>query len=92
MYIVLVTQIDSKKHSLNVLENDTRLQNSAYTVRMSFIFHVLCTLFEQIPFGMFRDILKNPTWSGVKNSNKLCVRCHLVTWIPYTDDAGLNFP
>ena len=49
MYIVPVTQIDSK----NILRMFSR------TLR----------LFEQIPFGMNRDILKNPTWSGAKNSN-----------------------
>ena len=73
-----------QKHSSNVLENDSRSQNSAYTIIKSFIFHV-CALFEQIPLSMNRDILKNPTWRGVKNSNKLCVLCHLVTWIPHTD-------
>ena len=26
-------------------------------------------LFEQISFGVNRDILKYPTWSGAKNSN-----------------------
>ena len=50
-----------EKHSLNVLENQTRLQNSAYTTRKSLIFHVLCALFEQIPSGINRDILKSPT-------------------------------
>ena len=51
----------NKKHSPNVLENQTRLQNSAYTTRKSLIFRVLCALFEQIPSGINRDILKNPT-------------------------------
>ena len=37
------------KHSPNVLENQTRLQNSTYTTRKSLTFHVLCALFEQIP-------------------------------------------
>ena len=35
-----------KKHSPNVLENQTRLQNSAYTARKSSIFRILCGLFE----------------------------------------------
>ena len=84
-YIVPMTQIDSKKQSLNVLENETRSQNSAYTIRKSSIFRIHCASFEQIPFGMNRDILKKiPTCRGVKNSNKLCVLCHLVTWIPHT--------
>ena len=50
-----------EKHSPNVLENQTRLQNSADTTRESLIFRVLCALFAQIPSGMNRDILKNPT-------------------------------
>ena len=50
-----------EKHSPNVLENQTRLQNSAYITRKSLIFRVLCVLFEQIPSGINRDILKNPT-------------------------------
>ena len=79
-----------QKHSSNVLENETRSQNSAYTARKSLIIGVLCGLFEQISFGMNRDILKNPTWSGVKNSNKLRVHSHLVTWIPHTAIASLN--
>ena len=49
-----------EKHSPNVLDNQTRLQNSSDTTRKSLIFRVLCTLFEQIPFGMNRDIVKNP--------------------------------
>ena len=54
---------------------------------MSLIFRVLCALFEQIPFGKNRDILKkNPTLCGAKNSNKLRVPGHLVTWIPHTDN------
>ena len=48
-------------HSSNVLEIEIRSQNSAYTVRKSFIFRVLSTLFPQLPFDMNRDILKNPT-------------------------------
>ena len=48
-------------HSSNVLENEIRSQNSAYTVRKSFTFCVLCTLFPQLLFDMNRDILKNPT-------------------------------
>ena len=50
-----------EKHSLNVLENQIRLQNSAYTTRKSLIFRVLCALFEQISSGINQDILKNPT-------------------------------
>ena len=38
-----------EKCFLNVLENQTRLQNSAYMIRKSLIFCVLCALFEQIP-------------------------------------------
>ena len=44
----------------------------------------VCALFEQIRFGMNRDILKNPTLCGAENSNKLRVTSHLVTWIPHT--------
>ena len=47
-----------EKHSLNVQENQTTLQNSDYTTRKSLIFHILCPLFEQIPSGINRDILK----------------------------------
>ena len=61
-----------EKHSLNVLENQTRLQNSTATTRKSLIFPVLCALFEKIPSGINRDILKNPTRSGAKQNNKLC--------------------
>ena len=50
-----------EKHSPNVLENQTRLQKSAYTAGISLIFRVLCALFEQIPSGINRDILINPT-------------------------------
>ena len=55
-------------YSPNMLENQTRLQNSAYTTRKSLIFHVLCALFEQIPSGINQDILKHPTWCGAKHS------------------------
>ena len=74
-----------EKHYSNVLENQIRLQNSAYTTRKSLIFRVLCALFEQIPSGINQDILKNPTLCEAKNSNKLCAPSHLVTWIPHTD-------
>ena len=50
------------KHSPNVLEYQTRLQNSAYATRNSLVFCVLCALIEQILSGINRDILKeNPT-------------------------------
>ena len=71
------------KHSPNVLENQTRLQNSAYTTRKSLIFRVLCALFEQIPSGINRDILKilpDAELKIVTNS----APSHLVTWIPHT--------
>ena len=73
-----------EKHSPNVIESQTRLQNSAYTTRKNVIFRVLCALFEQIPSGVNRDILKNPSWCGVQNSNNLHALSHLVTWIPHT--------
>ena len=47
-----------EKHSPNVLENQTRLQNSAYTIRKSLILRILCTLFEQIPSDINQGILK----------------------------------
>ena len=50
-----------EKHSPNVLKNHIRLQNSTDTTRKSLIFHVLCALFEKIPSGINRDILKNST-------------------------------
>ena len=71
-----------EKHSPKVLENQTRLQNSTDTTRKSLIFHELCTLFENNSSGINRDILKHPTWSRVKNSNKLCAPSHLVTCFP----------
>ena len=79
-----------QNHSLNVLKNETRSQNSAYTIRKSLIFRVFFALFEQITFSMNRVILKNPTWSGVKNSYKLRVLSHLVTWIPHTVKTDLE--
>ena len=72
-----------KHHSPNVLEDQTRLQNSTDTTKKNLIFRVLCALFEKFPSGINRDILKNPTRSGAKNSNKPCVPSHLVTWIPH---------
>ena len=36
-----------EKHSPNVLENQTRLQNSTDTTRKSLIFRELCALFEK---------------------------------------------
>ena len=71
-----------EKRSLNVLENQTRLQNSVYTTRKSLIFHVLCALFEEIPSHINQDILKILPDAELKNSNKLCAPSHLVTWIP----------
>ena len=70
-----------EKHSPNVLENQTRLQNSTDTMRKSLIFRKLCALFEKKknPSGMNQDILKHPTRSGAKNNNKLCAPSHLVT-------------
>ena len=46
-----------EKHSPNVLENQTRLQNSTDTM----IFRELCALFENNSSGINRDILKYPT-------------------------------
>ena len=71
-----------EKHSPNVLENQTRLQNSTDTTRKSLIFRELCALFENNSSGINRDILKHPTLSGAKNSNKLCAPSHLVTCFP----------
>ena len=66
-----------EKHSPNVLENQTRLQNNAYTNRKSFIFRVLWALFEQIPSGINRDILKNPTDTKLKIVTN---SAHFVIW------------
>ena len=74
-----------EKHSPNILKNQTRLQNSADTTRKSLIFRLLCGLFEKFPSGINQEILKNVTWSGAKNCNKLCAPSHLVTWNPHTD-------
>ena len=60
-----------EKNSPNVLENQTWVQNSAYTTKKSLIFRVFCALFEQIPSDTNRDIPKTPTWCGAKYSNKL---------------------
>ena len=68
-----------EKHSPNVLEKQTRLQNIAYTTRKSLVFHVLCALLEQIPSGINQHVLM---WA--KNSNKLRAPSDLVTWIPHT--------
>ena len=71
-----------ENHSPIVLENQTRLQNNTDTTRKSLIFRELCALFENNSSGINRDILKHPTWSGSKNSNKLCASSHLVTCFP----------
>ena len=66
-----------EKHFPNVLENQTRLQNSAYITRKSLIFRVLCALFEQIPSGINQDMLKilpDAELKIVTNS------VHLVIW------------
>ena len=78
-----------EKHSLNVLENQTRLQNSIYTTRKSLIFRVLCALFKQIPPGINQDILKTPAWCGAKNSNKLRALSPSVMWIPHTANVSI---
>ena len=48
----------NEEYSPGVLENQTRLQNSAYTTRKSLIFCIRCALFDQIPSDLNRDILK----------------------------------
>ena len=73
-----------EKHSPNVLEDQTRLQDSTDTTRKSLIFRELYTLFENNLSGINRDFLKHPTWSGAKNSNNLCAPSHLVTCFPRT--------
>ena len=50
-----------EKHSPNVLENQTRLQNSTDTTRKSLIFRKICALFENNSSDINRDILKHPT-------------------------------
>ena len=51
-----------EKHSPNVHENQTRLQNSTGTTRKSLIFRELCALLEKKnPSGINRDIFKHPT-------------------------------
>ena len=67
------------KQSPNMLENQARSQNSAYTTRKSLIFRVLRILFAQIPLCVNRDSLKNPTLCGAKTGNKLPVPSHLIT-------------
>ena len=44
-----------EKHSPNVLENQTRLQNSIDTTRKSLIFRELSALFENNSSGINRD-------------------------------------
>ena len=67
-YIVLVAQIDSKTILWMFQELDQIAEYHLHHQKM--VFQVLCALFEQIPFGMNRDILRNPTLCGAKNSNK----------------------
>ena len=80
-----------EKHSPNVLENQTRLQNSTDTTRKSLIFRELCALFEKKSISMNRDILKHPTRSGAKN-NKLCAPSHLVTCFPRLKSQCIGGP
>ena len=47
-----------KKHSPNVLKNQTRVQKSTCTTRKSLMFRVLWTVFEKNPSDINRDILK----------------------------------
>ena len=51
---------------------------------MSLIFRVICTLSEQIPYGINRDI-QTSYLCGAKIRNTLCVPSHLIRWIPHTD-------
>ena len=78
-----------EKHSLNVLKNQNRLQNSTYTTRKGLIFNVLSALFEQILPGINRGSLKNPTWCRAKNSTKLRALCNLVIGIPHTVKSAM---
>ena len=58
-----------EKHSPNVLEKQTRLQNSTDTTRKSLIFRELCALFEKTKQTKkkknksisYKSILKHPT-------------------------------
>ena len=67
-----------EKLTPNVLDNQTRLQNSAYTTRKCLIFRVLCALFVQIPSGINRDILKKILPDAELNLVTNFV--HLVIW------------
>ena len=62
-----------EKHSPNVLENQTRLQNSSYTTRKSLIFSVLCALFD-LKSRYSKKILPDAELKIVTNS------VHLVIW------------
>ena len=73
-----------EKHSPNALENQTRLQNSAYTTRKSLIFRVLCASFEQITSGINPDVINSISDGKLKKVKKLCAHSNLVTWIPHT--------
>ena len=76
-----------EKHYPNVLDNQTKLQNSAHTTRKSLIFRILCTLSEQIPSGINRDILKILSDAELKIVTNSVHLSHLVAWIPHTDNC-----
>ena len=79
MYIVPVPKIDSK----NILRMFSRIRPDrriAIAITPS-----EKALFEQIPFGMNRDILQNPILCGTKND-------HLITWIPHTETMCFKIP
>ena len=63
MYIATVTQIDSK----SILRMFSRIRPDRRIVLTPP--ERPCALFEQIPIGMRRDILKNPTEAEAKKGN-----------------------
>ena len=67
-----------EEHSPNVLENQTRLQNIAYTTRKEVGFpRTLRFIWTNFIRYKSRYSKKNPTWYGAKNSNEFV---HFIIW------------
>ena len=83
MCIVPVAQVDSK----NILECSQELDQITLYLLHQKELDFLCTLrFIWTNSNWYeRDIVKNPTLCGAKNSNKLRAPNHLVTWIPHSE-------
>ena len=73
-----------RKTFSEVHENQTRLQNSAYTTQKELEFPCTLHFIWTKPSGINRDILKNPIWCGAIYRNKRRALSHLVRWIRHT--------